>query len=186
MKRQLNIIVIGFLLGLSAHAAAQFGGGGMGGGMGGGGMGGGPRPNRPPEGTAPCAAPGAMPNLADDISMQMDKVATQLKLTPAQAPLWASYRDQVFAFVSDQMRVPRTSAASQGNAKQQIDRKLDTARNLVTALEDVAKAANRLYDGLDTEQQRLADELLVTTLPSAHSGARPTARSDGAPRPMSR
>ena len=44
MKRQLNIIVIGFLLGLSAHAAAQFGGGGMGGGMGGGGMGGGPRP----------------------------------------------------------------------------------------------------------------------------------------------
>ncbi len=178
MKLRCNIIVIGFLLGFSMQAAAQFGGGGMGGG--------GHRQNHPPEGTTPCPAAGTAPNLADDISIQIDKVATQLKLTPAQAPLWASYRDQVFAFVSDQMRVPRASAASQGNAKQQIERKLDTARNLLTALEDVASAANRLYAGLDTDQQRLADELLVTTLPTAYPGARSAVRLEGAPRPTSR
>ena len=179
MKLRCNIIVIGFLLGLCTQATAQFGGGGMGGGHR-------QNQNRPPEGTAPCPAAGTAPNLADDISIQIDKVATQLKLTPAQAPLWASYRDQVFAFVSDQMRVPRASAASQGNAKQQIERKLDTARNQLTALEDVASAASRLYAGLDTDQQRLADELLVTTLPAPPSGARSTARLEGVPRPTQR
>ena len=92
-----------------------------------------------------------------------------LKLTPQQEPLWESYLDKLRALGNDIARERRPLGSARGNVTQQIDRLVDTARNRLTALEDIAQAGKDLYAKLTPEQQPAADPRLANlmTMPLA-------------------
>ena len=50
---------------------------------------------------------------------------------------------------------------------QRLDHAVDVARNRLTAVEDIAAAAKKLYAGLTPEQQSIADPRLATAIAAA-------------------
>jgi hypothetical protein len=95
-----------------------------------------------------------------------------LKLSPPQEPLWDAYLEKIRALGNDIARERRPLGSAAGNVTQQIDRIVDTARNRLTALEDIAQAAKDLYAKLTPEQQPAANPRLANlmTMPLASRG----------------
>lgn len=91
-----------------------------------------------------------------------------LKLTPLQEPLWEAYLEKVRLLGNDIAR-ERVQQPSGRTVAQQIDRIVDTARNRLAALEDIAQAAKDLYAKLSPEQQPVANPRLANlmTMPLA-------------------
>ena len=87
-----------------------------------------------------------------------------LKLTPQQEPLWEAYLDKIRALGNDLARERRPLGSAAGNVAQQIDRIVDTARNRLTALEDIGQAAKDLYAKLTPEQQPAANPRLANLM----------------------
>lgn len=102
----------------------------------------------------------------------MHELYEDLRLTPPQQAAWQSYADKVQALASDLTRERGRARAgaqvgAQLNALQQIDRTLDTARNRLAGLEDIAAAAKTLYDALTPEQKSMADSRLAAIIPDS-------------------
>jgi len=164
------------LAGITALSApplmAQFRGGFPGGGGSGGGMRGGGGGRDGAADSARNQRPARQQNTPGETEVIMHELYEDLKLTPAQQPAWQSYADKVQALASDLARErSRAQAGAQAGAKlnalQQIDRTLDTARNRLTGLEDIAAAAKTLYDSLTPEQKSVADSRLAKIIPSS-------------------
>lgn len=86
-----------------------------------------------------------------------------LKLTPVQEPLWETYLEKVRLLGNDIAR-ERVLQPSGRTVTQQIDRVVDTARNRLAALEDIAQAAKDLYAKLTPEQQPTANPRLANLM----------------------
>lgn len=95
--------------------------------------------------------------------------AEALNLTPRQRVLWDAYQEKIGALMADQTRLAFGAPTRQG-AMRQIEAKVDTVRNRLAAMEDIAQAAQRLYDTLDEGQRAVADQRLAGTLPALYSG----------------
>lgn len=107
--------------------------------------------------------------MLEQIQAQLSGTAQALNLNPRQQALWETYQSRVGALVADQMRVDFNSAMRR-TAMQQIHAKVDTVRNRLTALEDIATAAQALYQSLDETQRAVADQRLAGTVPALYSG----------------
>lgn len=105
----------------------------------------------------------------DLVQAQLRDSAEELKLTPKQLPLWEAYQEKVGALMADLLRSETYQRPGQ-SAPRQIAGKVDTVRNRLAALEDIAEAANRLYDSLDAGQKAVADRRLANTVPALYSG----------------
>jgi hypothetical protein len=108
-------------------------------------------------------------HLIANLEQQLDNLRFQLKLRPEQEAAWLTYQEKVGALVADQLRPAAPVGIESGNALLQIDRKADTVRNRLAALEDIGDAARRLYDRLDDTQRGVADRLLATTVPALYT-----------------
>ncbi|HXM81555.1 MAG TPA: Spy/CpxP family protein refolding chaperone [Burkholderiales bacterium] len=109
------------------------------------------------------------------IEVTLHEFHEDLKLTDAQEPAWEQYVAKLRALANDAAREQRSSRQSvQMNVLQRIDRIIDSARNRLTALEDIAQSAKSLYAGLTPDQQKLADPRLanIIAMPLA-AGSRP-------------
>ena len=150
--RQVAIALV-LVLCVCADAAAQYGGrrGAQGAG-------------RPPESTPRDEVTTVSAN--DQARLSNARLA--LKLTPEQAPAWQVYENKVVDLLDD---LARGINAPQGSALKQIDARIDVVRNRLTALEDIADAAAKLYGVLTDEQKGAADRMLAATLPTLYSGA---------------
>ena len=149
---------------------AQFGSGGMGGGMGGG-MRGGRSRQQGDSMKGGEQRRQSQQNILDDVEYRLDLLQEDLKLKPEQFTAWAAFSDKTKAYATDLARErSRGRVDTPGTALQQINHAVDTARNHVTALEDIAAAAKALYDGLSPEQKTLADSRLALILPSPNAG----------------
>lgn len=104
----------------------------------------------------------------DQVRMQLSSVRSGLKLTPEQASVWQVYESKVVDLLDDLSR--GVNQPQGGNALKQIDSRIDMVRNRLTAMEDIAEAANKLYAGLSDEQKAMADRTLAGTLPALYSG----------------
>lgn len=91
-----------------------------------------------------------------------------LALTPRQQVLWDVYQESVSALMSDQMR-PENKVIRK-SAPHQINARVDTVRNRLAAMEEIADKANALYRSLDDRQKKIADERLLSTVPALYSG----------------
>lgn len=117
--------------------------------------------------------------MIEESAAQLARVRTRLALTAAQAPAWDRYADRVNGLLGDLLRTPPAETATQPTAVQQIERRLDVARDRYTALESVADAARALYAVLDIEQRQTADRALPGTLPALYAGTGLNLGSEG-------
>lgn len=109
------------------------------------------------------------PSVVEQIREQLRDTAQVLNLSPKQAILWEAYQESVSALMADQLKLETYQARHQ-TALQQIDGKLTTVRNRLTAMEDVAERAAMLYQSLDETQKKTADLRLAATVPPLYSG----------------
>lgn len=105
----------------------------------------------------------------DQIQLQLRDLAQDLKLTPRQTILWEAYQDKVQALMNDLVRLEPYRPATRG-ALQQIGGKVEVVRNRLAAMEDIAEAADKLYQTLDAEQRKVADQRLAATVPPLYGG----------------
>ena len=150
-KRALLALVGGALL--ADRAFAQFGRRARGG-MDSGGPGGG-------QGRASKAEP------TPALEVTLHELAEDLKLGPEQQPLFDAYADTLRGLANDVVRErQRQSGAKSASASllERIDRNVDSLRNRLTAVEDIAQAAKTLYARLNPDQQRAADPRLATLM----------------------
>lgn len=150
-------------LALSVAACAPMGGRG---GPPGGGM---PDRDRSEVGPRSVSASGGGSYVVELTQRQLMETAQALNLTPRQQVLWDTYQTRIGALMADQMRVEFSEPMRRG-ALQQINGKVDTVRNRLAAMEDIAEAAKTLYQSLDAKQREIADQRLAATVPALYSG----------------
>lgn len=157
-------VLIGiFAVSTALYSAAQFGGGFPSGGMRG-------SRNRSDNSGREQRAP-VQNNSPEQVEDRLGMLEEDLHLTADQRSAWQAYAGKVNALVADigreRDRGPLGNA--QISALQQIDRAVDTARNRLTALEDIAAAAKTLYGNLTPQQKSVADPRLATIVSAVTS-----------------
>ena len=105
----------------------------------------------------------------ESLQQQLRDTAEALKLTPRQAVLWDAYQDAVAALMADQLKLEPVQARRQ-DAPRQIEARVAVVRNRLTAMEDLAQRAEMLYQSLDEQQKKVADQRLPATVPALYSG----------------
>ena len=108
----------------------------------------------------------------NQIEVTLHEFHEDLKLTDAQEPAWEIYVAKLRALANDVARESRSRPA-QLDLVQRIDRIVDSARNRLTALEDIAQSAKSLYAGLTPEQQKMADPRLANIIAMPLAGRSP-------------
>ena len=147
-KRELIIALVGGAF-IADRAFAQFGRRGRGG-MGGGGA---------AEGKA------GKPEATPVLEVTLHELEEDLKLAPEQQPLFDAYAETLRGLANDVARQRQSTAkAATATLVERIDRNVDTLRNRLTAVEDIAQAAKALYANLNSDQQRAADPRLASLM----------------------
>ncbi len=147
---------------LTHEVLAQFGGGKPGGGGRG----------RPAEADVKREQrPVPSETLQEQVEYRLNALQEELKLHPDQYQSWASFSDRVKALAADMARERPVPVYATRNALRDINALADTARNRLTAMEDVAASAKALYDTLAPDQKTTADARLITVLPNSYAGA---------------
>lgn len=151
-------------------------------------------------GHAPAPAPSTLrdrPEAPSDsgapVLVQLDQLETQLKLTPEQRPAWNAYADQILRLADDMTRsrfVARTAPQpTDATAMQQLDQLVNSERNRLTAIEEIAAAGKAFYATLSDDQKAIADRKLVLPIRPLAAGVvlpgrgEAGARGNGAPNP---
>jgi hypothetical protein len=107
-------------------------------------------------------------NSVDQLALILAELQEDLKLTADQQAAWDAYARNVEALASDVARERyRTKEVMQMKVLQRLDHAVDVARNRLTAVEDIAAAAKKLYAGLTSGQQSMADPRLATAIAAA-------------------
>ena len=141
----------------AGEASAQFGGG-FPGGSGRGSRGGRGDGGRDVQQQRPAERQGG----PDAYYVTMEELRIDLKLTAEQQPSWDGFVRKLDAMRADLARErARAGRGAAADAPQQIDQAVDSARNRLTALEDIAAAAKGLYATLNEEQRKVADPRLA-------------------------
>lgn len=103
------------------------------------------------------------------IDYRLSMLQDDLKLTPAQQPLWRAFADKTLGYAGDlarernrALRVQQAATSAPPMGLQHLGQAVDAARNRLTALEEVESTAKALYGALTPEQKGLADRRLPT------------------------
>jgi hypothetical protein len=96
-----------------------------------------------------------------------EELHSDLKLAPAQEPLWDAYVGKIEALKGDIARDRARKAEGRSVATRELDRLVDVQRDRLTAMEDIAEAGRELYKSLDAEQKVLADARLAKLVAAA-------------------
>src|SRR5260221_220160 len=114
---------------------------------------------------------------SDLIRMNLTNTRMTLKLSPEQDIAWRPYEAKVLDLLSDLSR--GFNAPGGEDAIRQIDRRVDLARNRLTAMEDLSDAARKFYATLSKEQKAVADQMIPGTVPALYAGAAPPTAARG-------
>jgi len=115
--------------------------------------------------TSDKAATDALSSSSAPVLVQLDQLENELKPSVEQRAAWNAYADKILRLADDMTRsrfaarvAPRPTDAT---AAQQLDQLVDSERNRLTAIEDIADAGKALYATLTAEQKVIADHKLV-------------------------
>jgi LTXXQ motif family protein len=101
------------------------------------------------------------------LEVTLHELEEDLKLVPEQQPLFDAYAEALRGLGNDVARERQRQSAAKaasGSLAERIDHNVDTLRNRLTAVEDIAQAAKALYAKLNPDQQRAADPRLATLM----------------------
>ncbi len=115
--------------------------------------------------TAQISPPPRMPETS------LDQVHDRLKLTELQQPYWVDYVARLDDFTRLHYQEKPVTAFAGDAAPRQIGRLVDSLQNRLAVLEEVEGVAKTLYAVLDPTQKKLADQLLISTMPVFASSA---------------
>lgn len=93
------------------------------------------------------------------------RVQERLALTAAQQELWRWFENRVDAYIATYYRQSMVLPSPQDAATHQVGRMVDNLQNRLAALEQVESATKSLYASLTPEQQTIANQLLIRTIP---------------------
>ncbi len=93
----------------------------------------------------------------------------RLALTVQQQGFWSAYESKVDAYVGAYYRQKPVVPAPEDTAPHQIGRLVDNLQNRLAALEEVESAAKVLYASLIPAQQKIANQMLISTIPTFSS-----------------
>ena len=180
-----GVLALAAAIGITADAAAQYGGAGGGpgrGGMGGmGGQRGGPSPDavhRDAMADAPLN-PGAV------VQLELDRLEDDLKMTPAQLDTWRPYADKVTKLADDVSRSradARSRASASGNAVQHLEEIASVSGIRATAVDDIVVAARAFYSTLNSDQKAIADRRMWMPVSLLVTGVVPPGMKDAVAR----
>src|SRR5882724_3772780 len=118
----------------------------------------------------------------DQLALILAELQQDLKLTADQQASWDAYARNVEALASDLARERgRMKEVMQMKVLQRLDHAVDVARDRLTAVEDIAAAAKKLYAGLTPEQRSVADPRLATAIAAAADSGSASARIRSGP-----
>jgi len=129
-------------------------------------------------------------DVASTVRFRLELLQEDLALAPAQRAAWTAYSERVLKLLDDVVRARSATRLDERPAPQQLDQLADTARDRLTAIEDIADAGKALYAVLNAEQRALADARLVlvarpllegTTTTAVPMGRPPAGGEDNAP-----
>ena len=109
------------------------------------------------------------PAVAQHYDSTLEQLRDRLQLTPEQQGLWHAYEGKVDAYTGLYYREKPVLASEGDSATRQVGRLVDKLQNRLAALEDVEGAAKSLYSGLSPEQQKTANQMLLSTIPTFES-----------------
>jgi len=141
----------------------------------------------PPTGerTPPPASVSALnyPGTAGKYNSTLEQLRDKLTLTPEQQALWRAYEGRVDAYTGQHQRERPVMPSPEEAAPLQVGRLVQNLQNRLAALEDIEQAAKQLYASLNAEQQKTANQLLLTTVPTfsapANAGGPADSRRSG-------
>lgn len=124
----------------------------------------------PPAGehTPPPASVSALnyPGTAGKYNSTLEQLRDKLALTPEQQALWRVYEGRVDAYTGQHQRERPVMPSPEEAAPLQVGRLVQNLQNRLAALEDIEQSAKQLYASLNVEQQKTANQLLLTTVPT--------------------
>jgi hypothetical protein len=92
------------------------------------------------------------------VEKRLARFKADLKLTPAQEPLWQAFADQARAEAGKGMKAMReVSQDSSLSAPDRMDRRIAIMKERVATMEAVNTKFKRLYEVLTPDQRRVAD-----------------------------
>ena len=113
------------------------------------------------------------------VLVQLDKLEDELKLTPQQRAAWNAYADRVLQLADEITRSRFPASASPqpagATAATKLDQLTSSARNRLTAVEEIVEAGKAFYATLTPAQKTIADRALVLPLLPLAAGASPPA-----------
>jgi hypothetical protein len=90
----------------------------------------------------------------------------RLALTVQQQDFWSAYESKVAAYTSAYYRQKPVVPAPEDSAPHQVGRMVDNLQNRLAALEELESAAKALDASLIPDQQKIANQLLISTIPT--------------------
>jgi hypothetical protein len=110
----------------------------------------------------------------DQIRLRLASLRIALELRAEQTSAWQVYENKVMEMLSELESA--TGPPADGNALTQIDRQLVAERKRAATLEELFSAAKALYIVLSDDQKRVADSLLLGTMPMESLAVGPSPR----------
>jgi len=110
----------------------------------------------------------APPALHDDTRAQVED---RLKLTAPQLPYWGKYQATLDAYSKLFYEEKPIGTYASDTAPRQFARLTSSLQNRLAALEDIEDAAKALYASLNGEQQAIANQSMISTVPTFASAA---------------
>ena len=86
------------------------------------------------------------------------KLKSELKITPAQEPLWQAFAEKVKANAGQGMKAMREKGKETMPAPERMAQMIAMMKERTAALESVSEPFKRLYDALTPEQKVIADK----------------------------
>jgi LTXXQ motif family protein len=106
-------------------------------------------------------------NRIDRLEELIEELREDLKLAPEQQGAWEAYAGKLRGLASDMSREnARAKEIAQMDVLKRIDHAVDVAGERMTAIEEIADAAKKLYAVLTPEQQSIANPRLATIIPA--------------------
>ena len=121
-----------------------------------------------PDSSRPTESFGTSTNLNSlgKFDSSLDQARDHLALKQEQQPLWRAYASKVDAYTDRFYREEPVTSSQADTAPRKIGRLVDNLQNRLAALEDVELAAKNLFEGLTPEQQKTANQMLLSTIPT--------------------
>jgi len=113
----------------------------------------------------PPISPSAGLLASGQVKLTLPELQDRLVLTVQQQLLWTGFESRVDAYVGLYYRERPVQPSLDLAATQQLAQWLGQQQNRLAALEDVEVAAKALYASLDPEQQQVANQFLLGTIP---------------------